>query len=623
MADRTREDELRPVTVLFADVVGSTSLGERLTPDEVKALVGECVSMMSRAVEEYGGMVQAYAGDGICAYFGVPAAHEDDPERAARAGLRILEVVRDYARDVEAAWGLADFSVRVGINTGQAAVGQVGAAEPGAVALGDATNVAARLQSLADPGTILVGEAATRRLTHRFAFEPAGEHTAKGRTAPVVASRLVGPKAREPVTGATPIVGRDDELGRLLSAFGDLVTGRGRVVLIVGEPGIGKTRLLRELHSLAGDRVTWLEGHCLSYGGVAAWPFVEALLGWLGAEIGEPEIAVRTKARARLGALLGDSDDDVLPSLGRLLRIRVDAPEVAEGASGIQGAYIRWLEALARERPVIVALEDVHWADGATRELAEAIFDLAERAPVALFLTEEAVPGSEGAALRLRALGNHGHRTTEIALGPLSDEAAEQLLAGIFGGEVDAGARRGLIQEAEGNPLYLEELARAVLEGALEPRGRTWTITVRSDLLPPALENLLVARIDRLPEGARQLAPVAAAIGRMFPVAILEEVAGGDVGESLTALLRSEIVREVRRYPAFECAFTHGLLHDAALSTLTPTRKRDLYARIARAVESLYAESLDDHLEQLAHYHAQAGNLPKALEYAARARVPG
>ena len=167
------EDELRPVTVLFADIVGSTALGERLAPDEVKALVGECVTMMSRAVEEYGGMVQAYAGDGICAYFGVPAAHQDDPERAARAGLRILEVVDEYAKDVEAAWGLANFSVRVGINSGHAAVGQVGAAEPGAVALGDTTNVAARLQSLAEPGTILVGEAAVRRLAHRFAFDPA------------------------------------------------------------------------------------------------------------------------------------------------------------------------------------------------------------------------------------------------------------------------------------------------------------------------------------------------------------------------------------------------------------------------------------------------------------------
>ena len=152
-----------------------------------------------------------------------------------------------------------------------------------------------------------------------------------------------------------------------------------------------------------------------------------------------------------------------------------------------------------------------------------------------------------------------------------------------------------------------------MLEGALQPRGRTWTVTVRADLLPPALENLLVARIDRLPEGARGLAPIAAAIGRTFPVPVLEQVAGGDVGEGLAALLRAEVVREVRRYPVFECSFTHGLLHDASLSTLTPARKRDLYARIAAAFEELYADSLDEHLERLAHYHAQAGDLPEGV----------
>jgi class 3 adenylate cyclase len=613
-------DEVRPVTILFADVVGSTALGERLQPDEVKALVGECVTMMSRAVEEYGGMVQAYAGDGICAYFGVPAAHDDDPERAARTGLRILEVVAEYARDVEAAWGLADFAVRVGINTGQAAVGQVGAAEPGAVALGDATNVAARLQSLAEPGTIVVGDATARRLAHRFVFEPLGEFVVKGRQSPVTASRLLGPRARSRDEGEVPVVGRDGEMAQLMGALGDLVAGRGRVVLLVGDPGMGKTRLLGELQSLAGDRVTWLQGHCLSYGGLAAWPFVEALLGWLGADVGEAEIAVRTKARARLGAVFGSELEDVLPSLGRLLRLRIEASEDSGSAERIRHAYVRWLEALARQQPVVVALEDVQWADTETRELAQAVLDLAERAPIALLLTEEVAPGSEGAALRLRALGEHGHRTTQIALGPLPDEAAEQLLAGILGGEVDAVTRMGLVREAEGNPLYLEELSRALLEGGLEPRGRTWTITVRADLLPPALENLLVARIDRLPTAARQLAPVAAAIGRTFPVAALEEVVGGDVGDSLTVLLRAEIMREVRRYPVFECSFTHGLLHDAALSTVTPARKRELYARVASAFESLYGDSLADHLERLAHYHAQAGNLPKAFEYAERAR---
>jgi class 3 adenylate cyclase len=604
-------DELRPVTVLFADIVGSTALGERLAPDEVKGLVGECVTMMSMAVEEYGGTVQAYQGDGICAYFGVPAAHADDPERAARAGLRILEIVRDYAHDIEAAWGLHDFSVRIGINSGQAAVGLVGAAEPGAVAVGDATNVAARLQSQADPGTILVGDATAQRLVGRFELEPVGEVTVKGREAPVAASRLERPSTREQAAAPTPIVGRDEEVARLRSVLADLVAGRGCVVLLMGEPGIGKTRRLAEFRALAGGQVTWVEGHCLSYGGPACWPFVEALLGWLDADVGEPEIAIRTKARAKLGALFQDDLEAVLPALSGLLRPPVEAgePNVA--------AYLRWLEALGESRPVVVAIEDVHWADETTLHLAEGVLELTDRAPVALALTQELA----GTALRLRALTEFAHRTTELAPGPLPDEAAERLLTEIRGPEVGASDRARLVREAEGNPLYLEELARAFLEGGLQPRGRTWTLTLRTaEPLPPALENLLVARIDRLPDEARGIAQAAAAIGRRFPVRVLAEVAGADVDDALSTLFRAEIVREVRRYPDFECAFTHGLLHEAALSTLTAARKRDLYVQVAAAFESVYAESLDDHLERLAHYHAQSGNLPRALEYLERAR---
>jgi DNA-binding SARP family transcriptional activator len=614
-----REDELRPTTILFADVVGSTALGERLPPDEVKALIGECVTMMSHAVEEYGGSVQAYQGDGICAYFGVPKAHEDDPERAARAGLRILEVVGEYARDIEAAWGLPDFAVRIGINSGQTAVGLVGGERPGEVALGDATNLAARLQSAAEPGTIVVGETVSRRLSTRFTLEPLGLLDVKGRDESVTAFRLLGAKARERIVPAEPIIGRDEEVLRLSAALGELLAGRGRVVILFGDPGIGKTRLLEELHKLAGESVTWLEGRCLSYGGLASWPLIEALLGWLGADIGEPEIALRTKARAKLGALLGPSEADrVLVSLGRLLRLRL-GPE--GGAVDIAAGYLRWLEGLSAEKPLVVALEDVQWADPSTRELAEGILELTDRAPLALVLTQESIPGSEGAALRLRALSEYGHRTTELALGPLSDTAAEQLLAGALPSNVDATMRARLVREAEGNPLYLEELARAYLEGALEPRGRTWTVNVSgAELLPPALENLLVARIDRLPDDARRVAALAAAIGRTFPVRVLEEVTGTDPGEELATLFRSGIVRELRRYPEFECTFAHRLLQEAALSTLTAARRRDVYRRVAAAFEHAYAGSLDDHLERLAHYHAQGGNLPKALEYAERAR---
>jgi predicted ATPase len=222
----------------------------------------------------------------------------------------------------------------------------------------------------------------------------------------------------------------------------------------------------------------------------------------------------------------------------------------------------------------------------------------------------------------MRALGDFGHRTHELALGPLSVEAAARLVDAVVGDEIDAPIRAGLLREGEGNPLYLEELTRAFLEGALEPRGHTWTITLRSaELLPPALENVLVARIDRLPDGARRLSRMAAAIGRTFPVRVLETLAGGDVRDELATLLRHEVVYEARRYPDFECEFAHGLLQDAALSALTPAAKRTLYAEVAAAYESLYADALDDHAERLAHYHAQAGNLPRALEYAELSRA--
>jgi len=613
-------DEVRPVTILFADVVGSTALGERLAPEEVKALLGECVTIMSRAVEEFGGTVQAYQGDGICAYFGVPTAHANDPDRAALAATRILELVTEYTRDIETAWGIEGFSVRIGVNSGRAAVGLVGAADPQAVALGDATNVAARIQAAAEPGTILVGDATARRLTPQFVFEPLGTIAVKGREEPVAVARLVKATALKTESVPPPIVGREPEISTLRAALDDLVAGRGRVILIEGAGGIGKSRLVDELRMLAGERVTWLEGHCLSYGGSPSWPFVETLLGWLAAEVGEPEIAVRTKARARLGSLFGDESNDVLASLGSLLRIRTELG-TAE-APDVSTAYLRWLEALAAEKPVILAIEDVQWADVPTRELAEAVLELTDRAGLALVLTEEPIAGSQGAALRGRARSEYPHRVVELALRPLSADAAELQLSDIVEGDVEPSVLARLTREAEGNPLYLEELARAFQEGALEPRGRTWTITMRSpELLPPTLENLLVARIDRLSSGPRRLAQAAAAIGRTFPVRVLAQLVGDDVTDDLAALFRTETVREVRRYPELECEFTHGLLQEAALSTLTATGRRELYARIAAAFEEVYPESVDDHVERLAHYHAQAGNLPKALEYAERARA--
>ena len=607
---------------MFADIVGSTALGERLPPEDVKALVGECVTQMSKAVEEYGGTVQAYEGDGICAYFGVPQAHEDDPERAARTALRILEVVGEYARDIADAWAIPDFAVRVGINTGRAGVGQVGAGSPQTVALGDTVNVAARLQSAATPGTIAVGDATARRLAHRFAFEQLGELTVKGRAEPVRHSRLVGPIRTAAPPRLRPLVGREGELGRVRSVLADFESGRGQAILFLGEPGIGKTRMLAELRSFLPGDVTWLEGQCLSYGGLPSWPFVDMLRRWLGVELGEPEIVVRTRARARLEPLFGGDPLRALPGIARLLRIRLD-PEarLQLDEAEVRHAYVTWIEALAAQAPVALAIEDLHWAHPSTRELAEDLLELTERAPLLLVATLRRDPGSEGWRFRTRVLADFSHRATEIALEPLSPEAAREILATLLPGFLDDALGAELVERAEGNPLYLEELLRSLVEaGGLETRHRTWTTTLKpSLLLPPALESLLVARIDRLADGPRRLAQVAAVLGREFPVSILEHVAGEETEDGLAALLRAEIVRELRRYPEFVCGFRHGLLQEAALSSLTAASRRQLYGAVAAAVEQVYEGALDDHFERLAHYHAQSGDLATARDYLDRA----
>jgi class 3 adenylate cyclase/predicted ATPase len=622
---------MRPVTALFADVVGSTALGERLGADEVKALIGECVSQMSRAVEEFGGTIQAYMGDGICAYFGVPAAHEDDPERAARAGLRILDMVREYARDIEQAWSITDFNVRVGINSGQTAVGTVGGADPQTVALGDATNVAARLQSAAAPGTIAVGEVTARRLGPRFVVEPIGDLTVKGRSGTIRASQLVGPRPATEAPAPTPIVGREGELERLRAVLGELQAGRGQVLLLVGEAGVGKSRLLGELRRMAEGHVTWLEGHCVSYQReFMSRPFIEMLRTWIGAEEDEPELAVRTKLRARLAALFQGTPDDLLPYLGRMLSVRLDPHtegalaqlSVDELSARIRAACTAWVERLAADRPLILALDGMQWAYASSRELAEDLLEVTDRTPLLLAVTMRPDPGSEAWPFRLRVMTDYSHRAVEIQLGTLSEAVGLQLVDALLpAGMLPDEAKRGVVGRSEGNPLYIEELLQALVASGGLDRRRTWSLGADpTSLLPPALESLFVARIDRLPPGPRRLAQVAAVVGRTFSVRVLERVAQTeDLQAELGALLRADVVRELRRYPDLECTFKHGLLQEAALATLTPGHLRDLYGRVGRAFEELFAETIEDRLEALAFYYYRSDDQAKALEYLVRA----
>ncbi|HYI43853.1 MAG TPA: adenylate/guanylate cyclase domain-containing protein [Actinomycetota bacterium] len=620
-------DELKPITALFADVVGSTALGERLAPNEVKALIGECVSRMAAAVEEFGGVVQAYMGDGICAYFGVPVANEDDPERAARAAIRIREDILEYGKDVEAAWGIANFNVRVGINSGQTAVGLVGASDPQAVALGDTTNTAARLQSATEPGSIAVGEATWRRIGERFVLEEGGSVTVKGKADPLPYWRLIEASAQTQDQQSGRLFGRDEEVNVLKRVAADLADGRGQVVTISGDPGLGKTRMMIELRRLLEGKVLWLETRCLSYGGeLPYWPLVQTLRQWLDVRDGEADIAVRTKLRARVQQVMGGAAEDVLPYLSRLLSLPVD-PKQQEGFDTLErseltrrviDAYVTWLEALCATQAVALAIDDLHWIDAPSQEALTRVLPLTDRAPLMVVSTLRLDLEGPGRAIRMTVLEDFPHRSTDMALSPLDADAARSFadsLAPDVG--LDAEACASIVALAEGNPLYLEELMSALIQGGELVRRRTWTLSMRTeDLLPPALESLLISRIDRLPEAARRLAQIAAVVGRTFSVDVLKKVADDlDFEGHFEDLLRAQIVREVRRFPVLECTFKHGLVQEAAFSSLTPPRRRDLYGRVAAAHEEIFKAGNEERPDLLAFYYYRSDDLAKALFY--------
>jgi class 3 adenylate cyclase len=613
------EDELRHVSVLFADIVGSTPLAERLEPEDFTALIGGCIDRMCRAVEQFGGVIDAYMGDGIAAFFGFPAATEDDADRAATAALSVVKAIDGYANEVRETWSLPDLNVRVGVNSGQVAIGVVGSAERHAVALGDTMNVAARLQGAAAPGTIVIGGATARKLRGRFLVASLGHVAVRGRERPVEAWRLLSARPDRPRRGASRLVGRVNETAQLTSAADVLRGGQGRLVLLDGEPGLGKTRLLEWLREQLRDDVTWLEGHCTSFGGQPLYQApAEALRRWVAVD----DVVQRTSTLDRLGL-----ESDALPYLATLLA--ADAGnELAGGANGSVGdfsaalgrAYASWINGLCREGPVVLAIHDIHWADHSTLELVGGLVDLLDKLPLMIAATSRAAADANDRQLREGARFGRPDRIVELTLGPLSEVEADELLSQLAPGELAPEARHEVIALAEGNPFYLEQLLRSLLESGGLTARHTWALTLPAAQLPTGLESLLGARIAALPRDARRVAQVGAVLGRTFAPTLLAPASGvEDVELNLARLLRANIIRETRAVPNREYAFTHGLLQEAALSTLPRARRRELYRLVAAAHERVFSDSIDDQLERLAFYYARGGDLERAFDYLERA----
>jgi adenylate cyclase len=347
---------------------------------------------------------------------------------------------------------------------------------------------------------------------------------------------------------------------------------------------------------------------------------VEIVRGWLGVGEGAEPAVVRMKSRARLGAVTGESAEHLMPLFDRLLGVSAHTPDGAGMAgapawSHIEEAVVTWLELLASEQPIVVVLEDVQWADTSTISLSRRLLDLTERAAVSVILTlrlDDATPGSD---LRLSALGDHPHRARSIELAPLDDDAARFLAAALSPAGIGAPLASRIVGLAQGNPRFLEELISFATSAEELGRRRTWTVSVQQgSLLPTSIENVLVARIDALPDGTRQVAQAAAVIGPRLRHDLLKELTGGDeLDHHLTALLRGQILTEVAGWPAREYAFRHRLMHEATLASVSAARREDLYTRLAPIAERAYGTTHPEHLEMLAHYYARSRDPARAL----------
>ena len=538
--------ERRPITVLFADIAGSTSIAERLDPEDWTTLVGEAFQRMNRTIERYGGNVARLMGDGVLAFFGAPTAHEDDPERAVRCGLDLVRAIDE----LDASKHISEVDklrVRVGINTGPVVVGIVGTDTASEyTAMGDTVNIAARMQASARPGSVLITAATHRFVSGLVEAVDLGQLELKGKSATVHAYEITSLKegavhTRGIAGVSSPMVGRDSQLRQLEQLFRIVRAGQGRVACILGEPGMGKSRLLAELRtSLEGqdDPPRWVDGRCLSYGETMPYhlllDLIRSLIG-VTETTDEPQVALALESFLQSNA--GEDWRENSAYLGHLLSLKL-SPDARARISNLEveaikrynAAAIQIVRAAASSGPVAVVCDDLHWADPASTDSLLTLLPTVAGLPILLILSSRQERTAAGWRLIAGAREIYGDALTELRLDPLSIDDSRTLVSNLLTIESLPDETRDLIlARAEGNPFFVEEVIRMLIDrGAIVREGDRWVATdkVAGIEIPDTLHGLLLARIDRLPAESRRALRVASVIGRQFGVTILESLLG-------------------------------------------------------------------------------------------------
>ncbi len=628
LAQRDRiEGERKQVTVMFCDMEGFTPLTERLGSEEAYGIMDQVYELLIHKVHDYEGTVNEMTGDGIMALFGAPIALEDAPQRAIRSAIAIhREMVKFSDQLKQEREGIPLLRMRIGIHTGPVVVGTLGNnLRVEFKAVGDTVNLASRIEGLADPGATYVTEETFRLTEGFFQFEALGQKQIKGKKEPVGVYRVIAPSTRRTrfdvsaERGLTPFVGRERELELLLDGFERAKRGRGQAFSITAEAGVGKSRLLYEFRkAVSNENATFLEGKCLSYSrGTAYHPVIDILKSNFDVRETDNDVAIKEKVKRGL-TNLGADEESTLPYLLELLSVKESGiEEITMSPEGMKG---RIMEALNRivlrgseVRPLIMAFEDLHWMDESSEDVLRYLLESISGARVFMIFTyrPEFVHAWGGRSYHSQVNLNRFSNRESLAM-------ASHLL---HAEEVDRDLEDFILEKTEGIPFFIEEFVGSLKNlDVIEKRDRKYCLKrgIHDITVPSTIQDLIMARIDSLPEGAKEVLQTGSVIERDFSHELIKRVMGlpePDLLPRLSVLKDSELIFERGIYPQSRYIFKHALTQEVAYETLLKQRRREIHDSIAVALEEVYADRLEEHYETLSHHYERSGNAAKAIDY--------
>ena len=626
VADGTQLDgERKTVTALFADIKGSTELEQDLDPEEARAIIDPALKLMIDAVRRYDGYIVQSTGDGIFALFGAPVAHEDHPQRALYAALRMQEDLKRYSARLREAGNLP-IEARVGVNTGEVVVRTIstGGGNTEYTPIGHTTNLASRMQALAPTGSIAISQQTWKLVEGYFALKPLGPTKIKGISEPVNVYEVsgLGPirtrLQRAAGRGYSKFVGRGREIDAMKAAAEQAKAGNGQIVAAMAEAGVGKSRLFFEFKATSQSGWLVLEAFSVSHGKATAYlPLIDLLHVYFRITPDEDARMRREKVAGKVAMLDRSLEDETLPHLFALLGIVEGEDPFAQMDAQVrrrrtQDAVKRILLRESLNQPLMLIFEDLHWIDEETQAFLNLLADGIANAPVLLLVN-----------YRPEYSHSWGSKTyyAQLRLDPLGKKSANDMLSALLGDGAElAPLKRLIIEKTQGNPLFMEEIFQAMIEdGSLQRNGSVKLIRPVEQLrLPPTVQGILAGRIDHLPPEEKELLQTLAVIGTEFPLTLVQAVVErppDTIDRLLNRLQTGEFIYEQPAAGDIEYTFKHALIHDVAYNSLLTERRRLLHERIARAIEALHHERLEDHYAELAHHYRSSNIAAKAVEY--------